>query len=375
MLKMRADSLRTAISSRTAISPVLLLLSLCSSSALVLDGHVHISNLSFSYPWSSPCPDTPCPAAPPCICEWSVEDYVANTTRLPSDRFVFVEVAVLKEDWLAEAQWVQSIADGGDKRVGAIIAQTPPGFGEPGADVAALGAALDALAALPLARGVRISSVDFTNASLVPVVSQHVGLLAARGLTSVDVILPLGALALAVDNLAAVAAAQPSVTFILDHIGSPPYLLANASLLPGWRAAMAQLGKVDNFVCKVGGVLQGYKSTGIVPGVDVVRPFVEHALVSFGYEKSLYEGNWLQVNRPPPTYSPTFETSDTTANFHFCFRPIHSFVNWLSPPLLDQYNLFAGYINDILAGLGASDADRDAYFWQTGSKAYRVAAP
>ena len=50
-------------------------------------------------------------------------------------------------------------------------------------------------------------------------------------------------------------------------------------------------------------------------------------------------------------------------------------MNWLSPPLLDQYNLFAGYINDILAGLGASDADRDAYFWQTGSKAYRVAAP
>jgi len=141
-----------------------------------------------------------------------------------------------------------------------------------------------------------------------------------------------------------VAAAQPSVTFILDHIGSPPYLLANVSLLPGWRAAMAQLGKVDNFVCKVGGVLQGYKSTGFVPGVDVVRPFVEHALVSFGYEKSLYEGNWF-------------------------------FVNWLSPPLLDQYNLFAGYINDILAGLGASDADRDAYFWQTGSKAYRVAAP
>jgi len=250
-----------------------------------------------------------------------VEDYVANTTRLPSDRFVFVEVAVAKEDWLAEAQWVQSIADGGDKRVGAIIAQTPPGFGVPGADVAALGAALDALAALPLARGVRISSVDFTNASLVPVVSQHVGLLAARGLISVDVILPLGALALAVDNLAAVAAAQPSVTFILDHIGSPPYLLANVSLLPGWRAAMAQLGKVDNFVCKVGGVLQGYKSTGFVPGVDVVRPFVEHALVSFGYEKSLYEGNWLQVNRPPPTYSPTFETTDAHCRLSFPPHP------------------------------------------------------
>jgi predicted TIM-barrel fold metal-dependent hydrolase len=314
------------------------------ASALVLDGHVHISNLSFSYPWSSPCPNTPCPAAPPCICEWTVDGYYANSTRLPSDKFVFVEVAVSASFWLAEAQWVQGIADSGDKRVGGIIAQPPPGFGVPGADIVALGAALDKLASLPLARGVRISSVDFTNASLVPVVSQHVGLLAARGLTSVDVILPLGALALAVDHLAAIAASQPSVTFILDHIGSPPYLLANASLLPGWQAAMTQLGKVVNFVCKVGGVLQGFKSTGIVPGVDVVRPFVEHALMSFGYEKSLYEGNWF-------------------------------FVNWLSPPLLDQYNLFAGYLDDILTGLGATVEDREAYFWKTASLAYRVAAP
>ena len=49
---------------------------------------------------------------------------------------------------------------------------------------------------------------------------------------------------------------------MLDHIGSPPYLPANASLLPGWRAGMAALGAVPNFVCKVGGVLQGFKTTG-----------------------------------------------------------------------------------------------------------------
>ena len=231
----------------------------------------------------------------------------------------------------------------GEARIGAIIAQPPPGFGVPGADPVALGAALDQLAALPLARGVRLSAIDFTNASLVPVVAAHVALLAARKLTSVDVILGLGELALAAGNLAAIAAASPSVTFVLDHIGSPPYLLANASLLPGWRAGMAALGAVPNFVCKVGGVLQGYKSTLSLPGVETVRPFVEHSLRSFGYAKSLYEGNWF-------------------------------FVNWLVPAELDNYNLFAGYVNDILLGLGASAADRDAYFWATGAAAYRVAS-
>jgi len=314
-------------------------------SALVLDGHVHISNLSFTYPWSVPCPDTPCPAAPLCLCEWTPADYTAATTRLPADRFVFVEVAVAAAQWLAEAAWVQALADAGESRVGAIIAQPPPGFGVPGADPAALGAALDRLAALPLARGVRISAVDFTDAGVVPTVIAHVALLAARNLTSVDIIMGgVGALPAAAANLAAVAAASPSVTFILDHIGSPPYLFANASLQPGWRAAMAALGAVPNFVCKVGGVLQGYKSTGSIPDVDTVRPFVEHALRSFGFEKSLYEGNWF-------------------------------FVNWLVPAELDNYNLFAGYLNDILLGVGATEADRANYYWATGARAYRVAAP
>ena len=252
---------------------------------------LHISNLSLTYPWSAPCPDTPCPAAPPCLCEWTPADYAAATTRLPADRAVFVEVAVAAGQWLAEARWVQALADAGAAPVGGIIAQPPPGFGVPGADPVALGAALDELAALPLARGVRLSAVDFTDAALVPTVAAHVGLLVARNLSAVDVILPLGALALAAQNLAAIAAAQPAATFVLDHIGSPPYLPANASLLPGWRAGMAALGAVPNFVCKVGGVLQGYKATGAVPGVETVRPFVEHALRSFGYAKSLYEGS------------------------------------------------------------------------------------
>ena len=266
--------------------PRALLLLPLAASALVLDGHVHLSNLSLVYPWSAPCPDAPCPAAPPCLCEWTAADYAAATTRLPADRFVFVEVAVAQAQGLAEARWVQALADGGEARVGGIVAQPPPGFGVPGADPAALGAALDELAALPLARGVRLSAIDFTNASLLPTAVAHVALLAARGLRSVDVIVGVGELALAAGNLAALAAAAPTVTFVLDHLGTPPYLLANASLLPGWRAAIARLGAVPNFVCKVGGVLQGYKSTLSLPGVETVRPFVEHALRSFGYSKS-----------------------------------------------------------------------------------------
>ena len=50
-------------------------------------------------------------------------------------------------------------------------------------------------------------------------------------------------------------------------------------------------------------------------------------------------------------------------------------MNWLVPAELDTYNIFAGYILDILLGLGATPDERDAYFWRTGAAAYRVAAP
>ena len=198
----------TLFAAAAAAAAVSLALLSAPSAALVLDGHVHISNLSLTYPWSAPCPDTPCPAAPPCLCEWTPAAYTAATTRLPADRFVFVEVAVAAAQWLAEARWVQSLADGGEQRIGAIISQPPPGFGVPGADPAALGAALDELAALPLARGVRLSAIDFTNASLLPTAVAHVALLAARGLRSVDVIVGVGELALAAGNLAALAAVR-----------------------------------------------------------------------------------------------------------------------------------------------------------------------
>lgn len=50
---------------------------------------------------------------------------------------------------------------------------------------------------------------------------------------------------------------------------------------------------------------------------------------------------------------------------------LHALTSLSPPPPCS----FAGYINEILLGLGATTADREAYFWATGALAYRVAAP
>ena len=316
-------------------------LSLPQLPTLVLDTHVHISNLTLlSYPWSVPCPDTPCPAAPLCLCAWSLDDYAAASSRLPASRVVFVEVAVAQPQWLVEASWVQSLATAGDARIGAIIAQPPPGFGVPGTDVAALGKLLDQLAGLPLARGVRLSAVNFSDASVLPTVIAHVGMLVARGLVSIDIIAPTYEPGVG-NNIAQLAAAVPGATFVLDHIGSPPVLLVNASLAPAWYAAITTIAKQPNVVCKVSGVLQYYKAGGAFPGVETVRPWVEHAWRSFS-GRAVWECNWF-------------------------------FVNW--PLQLSVCNSWLGMMHELLLDFGATADEIAAYFWSTGARAYRVAAP
>ena len=113
----------------------LIFLSICSTSVIaiyfpssILDTHVHLSNLSFSYPWANMSCGFVCPAAPPCLCEWNFDDYQQASVSLPTNQFVFVEVDVIPALWLAEAQWVQSLFKMAVP-VGAIIAQPPPGFG------------------------------------------------------------------------------------------------------------------------------------------------------------------------------------------------------------------------------------------------------
>ena len=66
------------------------------------------------------------------LCNWTLADYTAatSTTALPASKIVFMEVDVAAGEWLAEAQWVQGLADGqgaGQPTIGAIVVQPPPG--------------------------------------------------------------------------------------------------------------------------------------------------------------------------------------------------------------------------------------------------------
>jgi len=321
------------------LSRCLLLPSLFAAAAQrVLDTHVHITNTSLlSYPWANASLGVPCPAAPPALCNWTLVDYGAATVSRPATKVVFVEVAVAAAEWLAEATWVQSLAAApAGAALGAIVAQPPPGFGVPGADAAKVAAGLDALAALPLARGVRGSAINFADPAALPTAIAHTRLLAARRL-SLDVITAVQAPGAAAGILA-LARAVPEATLVLDHVGSPDVA---ADLAP-WAAAMAALGAQPNIFVKVGGIFQYFKSTQAVPTLAQVAPIATAAIRAFGFGRAAHECNWF-------------------------------FVNWLNPARLDMCELWHTYLEAVLDGMNATQDERDQLYWRAGARAYRVA--
>lgn len=300
----------------------------------ILDTHLHISNTAlFTYPWANASLGVPCPAAPPALCNWTLTDYAAATTGLPASKVVFIEVAVEPSQWLDEAKWVQGLSTSGAAVIGGIVAQPPPGWGVPGSDPSA---GLDAIAALPLGRGVRGSAVNFSNPVTLPTVIEHTRLLAARRL-SLDIITPVGAPG-AADGIIALARAVPEATFILDHVGSPNV----TEDLNAWRFAMDRLGAQPNIFVKVGGIFQFFKSTEVVPTLEQVAPIAAHAIRAFGYQRCVFERNWF-------------------------------FVDWLLPARLDMAALWDSYLAQTLDDLRATQEERDELYFRAGARAYRVA--
>ena len=203
---------------------------------------------------------------------------------------MFVEVGASAADWLTEATWVQSLADSGAAPIGAIVSGAPPSFCAPPAalNLTAVASDLDALAALPLARGIRAACLNFSDPQGHGARVSLLVLLASRGL-SLDVITPIynpgvgGA-------IAALAAAVPPATVVLDHVGSPP-VHGGDGPVAAWVAALGDVAMAPNVFVKLGGVLQYFKNaSGVLPSEGETGPFILAALDTFGWERVVYEG-------------------------------------------------------------------------------------
>jgi len=82
-----------------------------------------------------------------------------------------------------------------------------------------------------------------------------------------------------------------NVQFILDHCGVPDVA---AQALEPWRLNIKALATLPNVACKISGVL-AYGSPAQANAAGV-RPFVEHCLEQFGWDRVVWGGDWPVCN-------------------------------------------------------------------------------
>jgi predicted TIM-barrel fold metal-dependent hydrolase len=79
----------------------------------------------------------------------------------------------------------------------------------------------------------------------------------------------------------------PDVVFILNHCGVPQVKEKN---LDPWRAHITEIARFPNVSCKISGLV-AYADPKRWTKEDL-RPFVEHTIASFGWDRVLFGSDW-----------------------------------------------------------------------------------
>lgn len=229
----------------------------------LIDSHVHFWHRErFRYAWLD---DVPEPLSRPSFLPGDAD---------PAAEMIFVQADCREDQALAEAAWVQQLADAGARIVG-IVAHAPLER-----DCAEH---LDALSRIPLVTGIRRLLQDeppgFANGdAFIAGVAQ-----VARHGFAVDLCIRQWQ----VDEAADLVAARPEVQFVLDHLGKP---VIEDAAFDTWAASIDRLAALPNVACKVSGLLTEAPPSHRDP--DALRPWILHALDAFGADRLMYGTDW-----------------------------------------------------------------------------------
>ena len=90
-----------------------------------------------------------------------------------------------------------------------------------------------------------------------------------------------------IDKAMALADAAPELQFVLDHCGVPA--IKDRAEHP-WRENIAEIAKRPNVAVKVSGVV-AYADPAVWT-IDDIRPYVEHAIANFGWDRVVWGSDW-----------------------------------------------------------------------------------
>jgi predicted TIM-barrel fold metal-dependent hydrolase len=239
----------------------------------IIDTHQHLWDKDlFRYAWLEPLPKLDR--------SFRLNDYRKASNELDIDKTVFVECDVDEAQVMDEALHVARLADDPTSRIAGIVASGRP-------EHRGFEIHLDKLAANPRVKGVRrILHTGPDEVGRAQAFVENVARLEKYGL-SFDICVLARQLPVAIN----LASKCPNVTLILDHCGVPE--VKNQVLHP-WRDHIRELSRFHNVACKVSGIIAYGDPENWT--VEDLRPFVDHVIESFGWDRVMFGSDWPVCN-------------------------------------------------------------------------------
>lgn len=248
----------------------------------VIDTHAHFWDVaSLNYPWIEKGSAFDRSFLP--------GDYRRATQGIPIERLVFVECDASADCSLAEAQWVARLADA-DPRIQAIVGRVSLMNDD-------APATLEAMAAMPLVRGIRDNIQN--HASGFALHERFV-----RGVREVhrhglhfELCVKHHQLAETIELVKRC----PEGRFVLDHCAKPDI---RSGLRDPWQHQMREMAALPNVACKISGLVTEADWERWKP--EDVLGYARTAADAFGPERILFGGDW-PVNELAGGYRPWFQ--------------------------------------------------------------------
>ena len=234
----------------------------------ILDTHLHLVYPDrFTYPWLS--------GAPAINKPWPVDDYFAEAVPLGIESALHMEVDVAAADMMAETEFVLTLP----RIVGAIAACRPESM--------TFVDHIEQLSEHAHVKGVRriLHEVpdDLSQSDLFVENIRH--------LPDYDLSFDLCVRADQLPIGQMLVERAPDVTFILDHCGVPD--VTGAGLDP-WRENIRKISRLPNLYAKVSGIVA---YSGPDWTVETIRPYVEHIIDCFGWDRVVWGSDHPVVTR------------------------------------------------------------------------------
>src|SRR5262245_55405642 len=239
----------------------------------ILDTHQHLLYPDrFRYAW---CKGLPALEGKP----FRVEEYRAAAKDTGIDRSLFMEVDVDEPQIKAETDFFLQLAATPESGVAGVLAACRPEREDFQVQIESV--------LHPKLKGLRrILHTQPDELSQTPRFAENLKLLARHALTF-DLCLLARQLPVGIKLMGRV----PDVQFVLDHCGVPN--VKDRELDP-WRQHIRELAKFPNLACKISGVVAYCDPQHVT--VDAIRPFVEHCVECFGWDRVLFGGDWPVCN-------------------------------------------------------------------------------